>query len=287
MNHKVEPTEVPEDSKNVFSVKNIKPLDGLGCLILGIFLVVLIVIPIVLDSTIEKKEKPDLNLKLFKTPQAISPAYGAIGDVEVKYPDYNIKGYIEANTLTKNESDVICRHLGYTDGSVAYSVNVFRQDSEWKPAMVVKELKCTGTEDNLKNCTYWIDHDMDEILEVHNVTGVICHTKNTANRRTYFLNVSQCTYKGVAGYINTDGYLGPICSKTWGQNEADVFCREHGFESSEEFYLLGFTSDLKHTNNSLSNIKCTGTEKSLLDCKSLKVDFCDPNDRVVIKCLSK
>ena len=69
--------------------------------------------------------------------------------------------------------------------------------------------------------------------------------------------------------------------------KADVFCSEYGFERSEEFQLLGYTSDLKNTKNSLSNIKCSGTEKSLMDCKQLKDDNCDLTHRVVIKCLSK
>ena len=221
MNKKVEPIEPIEENdtkQRVFHVKTIKPLDGLGCLILGLFLVVLIIIPIILDSTVEKEERLDLILKLIQSPQAVSPAYGAIGDVEIKYPDYNIKGYIEANSISKNESDVICKQLGF-NGSVAYTTNVFHQDPDWKPAMIVRDLKCNGTEENLKNCSYWIDHDVNEVLEVHNMTGVICQTPNTASRKTYFLNVSQCTYKGIAGYINTQGYIGPICSKTWSKNE--------------------------------------------------------------------
>ena len=209
MNKKVEPIEPIEENdtkQRVFHVKTIKPLDGLGCLILGLFLVVLIIIPIILDSTVEKEERLDLILKLIQSPQAVSPVYGAIGDVEIKYPDYNIKGYIEANSISKNESDVICKQLGF-NGSVAYTTNVFRQDPDWKPAMIVRDLKCNGTEENLKNCSYWIDHDVNEVLEVHNMTGVICQTANTVSRKTYFLNVSQCTYKGIAGYINTSKWI--------------------------------------------------------------------------------
>ena len=100
-----------------------------------------------------------------------------MGDVTIRYVDYRYIGYIEANTIGMNESNVICRQLGY-ETAAAFTINLFHQ-GDLKYAMILKELKCNGTEYNLKNCTYWIDHDVDEVLEVHNVTGVICNTENT------------------------------------------------------------------------------------------------------------
>ena len=62
---------------NKLIVRSFKPLDGLGCLILGLFLAVLIVIPIVLEYLSDKEEKPDLVLQLVKTSQSVRPKFEA------------------------------------------------------------------------------------------------------------------------------------------------------------------------------------------------------------------
>ena len=100
-----------------------------------------------------------------------------MGDVTLRYTEFRYIGYIEANNIRLKESHVICRQLGY-EAAVAYTINLFHRE-EMKYAMMLRELQCNGTEDHLKHCSYWIDHDMDEIFEIHNVTGVICKTNNT------------------------------------------------------------------------------------------------------------
>ena len=71
----MEENEVEVKGKGL--VRSFKPLDGLGCLILGLFIAFLLVIPIILESVSEKEEKPELVVQLDKTAQAIRPSFEA------------------------------------------------------------------------------------------------------------------------------------------------------------------------------------------------------------------
>lgn len=72
--------------------------------------------------------------------------------------------------------------------------------------------------------------------------------------------------------IKKHGILGRVCSENWGDNEANVFCREMGFKGGKAYNFL-FKKSLPFW---ITNINCNGTEKYLKNCKM--------NDKPVKQC---
>ena len=103
------------------------------------------------------------------------------------------------------------------------------------------------------------------------------------------MNVSYCDYEGIAGYINTNRYFGPICSSKWSQFEANVYCREQGYKRAEDPKISNKVhSDLKHSNNSITDVKCTtGKEKFIVECVVDTQSKCEADSSIVVKCLSE
>ncbi|XP_030853648.1 scavenger receptor cysteine-rich domain superfamily protein isoform X2 [Strongylocentrotus purpuratus] len=69
--------------------------------------------------------------------------------------------------------------------------------------------------------------------------------------------------------VYANGQWGTVCDDDWGQNDADVVCRELGFTGASSF-MSGFTNFKTFGPGSerinLGSLKCEGDETSILNC---------------------
>ena len=71
-----------------------------------------------------------------------------------------------------------------------------------------------------------------------------------------------------------------LCDSQWRQNEAQVMCRELGFDSGVKFYKQSISNDLSMTYAPyIGKFNCNGDEKTLNDCQRLSLeDKCEPSE---------
>ena len=76
-----------------------------------------------------------------------------------------------------------------------------------------------------------------------------------------------------------------ICSDGWGISEANVSCRQLGFENSTDIISSGsnFTGS-GLVPYSLDSNKCLGNESRLIDCGRLYENNCSDQDHVKVRC---
>lgn len=82
---------------------------------------------------------------------------------------------------------------------------------------------------------------------------------------------------------NRNGYFGPVCDDGWGQNEANVVCRQLGYSYGNlhtgSYYGTVSTSDF-----AMDDVVCSGTEQYLQDCSYSTTDNCDIYDGAGVYC---
>ena len=83
-------------------------------------------------------------------------------------------------------------------------------------------------------------------------------------------------------YRNTWGW---VCDQQWDHKDADVVCRELGFEKAFAFHV-----DMSDNNDSgtwwLNNVRCIGNEPSIFSClhDGLKEHSCESNKKATVVC---
>ncbi|EDV19930.1 uncharacterized protein TRIADDRAFT_16992, partial [Trichoplax adhaerens] len=67
------------------------------------------------------------------------------------------------------------------------------------------------------------------------------------------------------------GIWGTVCGRGFSQKEADVVCRQLGYEKADFCYSVNKTS-LGYNPIALQRIHCNGNESQLLECADIKWD---------------
>ena len=103
----------------------------------------------------------------------------------------------------------------------------------------------------------------------------------------FHLTDSSCMANGISGRLQVykDGWWGTVCDDFANRNLAKVVCRQMNLPSNN----ASINSTIKYGTGPihLDNVKCTGKEKSIMDCqRSSKPANCDHSEDLGINCQS-
>ena len=82
-----------------------------------------------------------------------------------------------------------------------------------------------------------------------------------------------------------DSRWNTVCDDSWGLNEAKVVCRQFGYRAAVAAHLRAYFGQ-GSGNILLDNLRCTGTENSLLSCprNSLYLHDCGHSEDAGVSC---
>ena len=84
------------------------------------------------------------------------------------------------------------------------------------------------------------------------------------------------------------GTRGKVCDDSWNLTDADVVCRELGFERAGKAYVSA-TFQQGNSTIWMDHVECTGKERSLTECRhnvSGKPNYDDHSKNVGVVCTS-
>ncbi|CAH1247198.1 DMBT1 [Branchiostoma lanceolatum] len=151
------------------------------------------------------------------------------------------------------DADVACRQLGYPGAERATSSASFGRGSG---QIWLDEVGCSGSETRLQNCRHggWGSHDCGH----HEDAGVVC----IADTRLVGGSVD---HEGRVE-IYHDGEWGTICDDAFGQEDADVACRQLGYPGAERA-TSSASFGLGSGQIWLDELACSGSETRLQNCR--------------------
>ncbi|XP_028395739.1 deleted in malignant brain tumors 1 protein-like [Dendronephthya gigantea] len=196
-----------------------------------------------------------------------------IGRVEIFYSGK--WGTICDDEWDINDAQVVCRQLGYQKAFAALPGNLVPSGSG---QIWLDNVRCSGNEQNLANCSHrgWGVHDCRHSEDA----GVKCidvsiqlkgpSSSNGVGRVEVFYN----------------GKWGTICNDLWDIKDAQVVCRQLGYQKA-----LAALSGNRISSGSgqiwLENVRCSGNEQNLASCshKGWGVHDCDHSEDAGVKCV--
>ncbi|KAI1892333.1 hypothetical protein AGOR_G00132280 [Albula goreensis] len=162
-----------------------------------------------------------------------------------------------------NDAEVACRELGCPGPDPAAPNSLF--GNGWGVIML-DDLHCTGNESSLFDCP-------SRGLAVHNCdhtndVSVVCTGSDSAGYNGSLVRLmdgaNQCQGR-VEVYVA--GHWGTVCDDSWDIIDAQVVCRQMGCGRALAALHMGHFGEGSGA-IFLDNLHCTGTEQSLLDCRS-------------------
>ena len=159
------------------------------------------------------------------------------------------------------DADVVCTQLGFSCALAAPSSAYFGQGTGhiW-----MDNVQCLGVEKNLWDCSFngWGQHNCHHSEDA----SVIC--ENFSSPRTPLairITGGAREYEGrVEIYNENYNEWGTICSQNWDRNDAEVVCRQLGYDGALYIQSYGPGSGPVY----LTNLQCTSNEATLFDCLS-------------------
>ncbi|WAQ95355.1 NETR-like protein, partial [Mya arenaria] len=154
-------------------------------------------------------------------------------------------------------------------------------------SLVVEDLNCTGTEDNLDECGSfpWLEGSASPSCNSHYYdVGVNCRP-NTPIRLVNGTNATK--YLGRVE-IEYDGKWGPICDRSFDANNAKVICRMLGLNTESAIYHGNAFYGTGNTGAIISNLNCHGHEQDISECGadtwSEIHGYCSAVNNVAVQC---
>ncbi|GAB1608450.1 in malignant brain tumors 1 neurotrypsin-like, partial [Argonauta hians] len=183
-----------------------------------------------------------------ESPVSVRLSNGSSGRVEVFF--YNHWGTVCDDNWTAQTATVVCKMLGFRKG------NVLEKNIPGSGRIWLDDVKCTGIESSIKDCKHrsWGSHDCSHSEDV----TIECYEALFQNVR-----IIGGTAKGrVEVYHN--GEWGTICDDGWSNKAAIVVCKSLGFRNGKA--IVGRKTADGSGKIWLDEVKCSGAEKTLLDC---------------------
>ncbi|XP_072040250.1 neurotrypsin-like [Amphiura filiformis] len=157
-----------------------------------------------------------------------------------------------------SEAAVVCNQLGYPLATTADRLLRFGKGSG---PIWMDNVACSGDEDSLEECNRnaWGDHDCSHSEDA----GVICSEDEEGAVR---LLGSSSRFEGRVEVMYR-GNWGTVCDHGWSDNDADVVCRQLGYQKAKTavtnaYRYFGYAT----SPYILEDLRCDGYEDTLLDC---------------------
>ncbi|KAK7481052.1 hypothetical protein BaRGS_00027688, partial [Batillaria attramentaria] len=184
-------------------------------------------------------------------------------------------GTVCDDSWTSRESQTACTILfgsGYTGDLRRASL----YPTQTAP-ILMDDVRCTGRETSLLDCQHITRHNCGHNEDV----ALSCSAPRPST--TIRLVSGSTQYDGVL-QVYSGGRWGTVCDDSWTSRESQTACRI--------LFGSGYTGDLRlaslyPTQTApilMDNVRCTGSETSLLDCQHITSHNCGHNEDVALRC---
>jgi len=158
----------------------------------------------------------------------------------------------------KQDADVVCRWLGYSNSSEIYTntTQVGDNDTTW-----INNVQCTGNEDSLFSCVHgeWRNSSCAN----NRTAAVVC-----SGPEVRLIGSVRDVYRGRVEVLY-NGVWGRMCfSGEWTITESNVVCRQLGYDGALSETYNGGGFDVEAGVIVFTNVECVGNENSILNCAS-------------------
>ncbi|XP_075889636.1 neurotrypsin isoform X1 [Nelusetta ayraudi] len=155
------------------------------------------------------------------------------------------------------DAEVVCRQLGFGGVAKAWSWAHFGQGSG---PILLDAVRCSGNELSMDQCPHgqWEQHNCDHMEDA----GVSCSPYTDGVVR---LVGGDSPWEGRVEVFH-NGDWGTVCDDHWSQQHAQVVCRQLGYRGQAEVVLDGTFGEGVGL-ILLDDVRCEGSETSLLDCE--------------------
>ncbi|KAG9464773.1 hypothetical protein GDO78_019418, partial [Eleutherodactylus coqui] len=227
------------------------------------------------------------------------------GILEIKYRD--TWEQVCDVAWTQKNSHVVCGMLGFPSEK-KYNRNFYKLYLDrQKPSFRLHSVKCSGTEVHLSLCPFEfyklnssaacqdgspvvVSCTLGSVFAAQNAAQTAIKKKKVVQQqqREEIVRLKGGSRPGEGRVeVLKNGQWGTVCDDRWDLQAASVVCRELGFGSAKEALTgarLGQGMGAIHMNE----VRCTGNEKSLLDCryKNITEEDCKHSEDAAVKCNS-
>ncbi|XP_071959278.1 scavenger receptor cysteine-rich domain-containing protein DMBT1-like isoform X1 [Antedon mediterranea] len=192
------------------------------------------------------------------------------GRVEILHN--GVWGTVCDDSWSISDGTVVCKQLGYP-GAVRVRTNAFW--GQGTGPIHLDDVGCNGDETSILDCSHAglgienCGHNEDagvECIKSVRLAGGVTHDRGRVE-------------------VFVDGAWGTVCDDSWDLNDANVVCRELGYESASDAKTSAFFGP-GTGNINLDEVCCAGDEHSLLECDHAgsRVHDCDHNEDAGVVC---
>ncbi|VDI52977.1 deleted in malignant brain tumors 1 protein [Mytilus galloprovincialis] len=175
------------------------------------------------------------------------------GQVNITY--LGIEGRICIDGWNDKAARVVCHELGYPDGMSYFH---YKSDMDAVGPYWTTNVTCHGNESSINQCSHVGFGNVKECKGKH-YAGVLCF-----DREGVYYRLAGGNDRSGRVEVSVHGEWGTICDHYWDQYDADVFCRQLGFNTGDSYY--GDNLPPGSGTQWDGKIHCSGKEESLDIC---------------------